>query len=169
MGAAGMGVPNEATQVAFSRTLAHQSKGAYEWNVTHDNDANVASILREKPSMKREGSTDSYRLIVTCRASTGKGEIKVAWADFPATEAQIMSVAVDNAAAFQHKVDGSRAQGNGDNGPGATVLNIPLPIGTLTIGNLFADGNIVFPFSDLSLAARQDLSACFPGTPTAHN
>jgi hypothetical protein len=175
MGAAGMGVPNEETQVAFSRTLAQQSKGAFGWNVTRDTSAGlpqrtlIASILREKPSVKLQGATDSYRLIVSCRPTTGKGEIKVTWADFPAAEGQMMSVSVDSAAAFQHKVDGSRAQGNGDNGPGATVLNIPLPMHTLTISNLFADGNIEFPFAELSPAARRDFSACFPETQTAHD
>lgn len=74
-----------------------------------------------------------------------------------------MSVAVDSAAAFQHKVEGGRVQGNGNNGPGATVLNTPLPMQSLTISNLFADGNVVFPFGELSPAARRDLSKCFPG------
>src|SRR5580704_5832815 len=34
MGAAGQGVPDEETESMFSRALALQSKGAYEWNVT---------------------------------------------------------------------------------------------------------------------------------------
>lgn len=174
MGAAGIGVPDEETQVTFSRALAQQSKGASEWNVTWDNGGSaqdrtlIASILREKPSVKRQGATDSYRLIVSCRAGAGEGEIKVAWADFPAGEGQMMSVAVDSAAAFQHKVEGGRAQGNGNNGPGATVLNIRLPMQSLTISNLFADGNLVFPFGELSPAARQGLSVCFPTNETAH-
>lgn len=81
MGAAGIGVPDEETQVAFSRALAQQSNGAYQWNVTWDNSARdrtlIASILREKPSVKREGATDSYRLIVSCRAGAGRARSKL--------------------------------------------------------------------------------------------
>jgi len=113
--------------------------------------------------VKRESSTDSYRLTVSCRVGTGQGEIKIAWADFPAGEGQMMSVTVDDGPAFQHKVDGGRAQGNGNSGPGATVLRTSLPLQTLTISNLFSDGNVVFPFRELSPAARKDLSVCFSG------
>lgn len=147
----------------------------YEWNVTWENGAGaenrtlIASIVKEKPSVKREGATDSHRLIVSCRAGTGQGEIKVAWADFAPAEGQMMSVAVDGAAAFQHKIEGGRAQGNGSNGPGATVLKIPLPMQCLTINSWFSDGNIVFPFSKLSPTTRRDLSVCFPRNETAHS
>lgn len=168
MGAAGQGVPDEESQVMFSRALALQSQGAYEWNITSENTRAsaedttlIASILREKPSVKYPGVTDSYRLIVRCRPSTREGEVKVAWANAPAGEGQMMSVAVDSAEAFQHKVDGGRAQGNGSGGPGATSLQIPLPAQSLTVSNLFGDGNVVFPFGGLSQAARQDLAACF--------
>jgi hypothetical protein len=169
MGAAGQGVPDEESQVMFSRALARQSDGAYDWNVGWENTGGstekrtlVASILREKPSVKYPGVTDSYRLIVRCRASTREGEIKVAWANAPAAEGQMMSVAVDSAEALQHKVDGGRAQGNGNGGPGATVLTIPLPTRNLTVSNLFGDGNLVFPFSALGSATRRDLAVCFP-------
>ena len=72
-----------------------------------------------------------------------------------------MSVAADGAAAFEHKVDGGRAQGNGNNGPGATILNMPLPAQTLTVSNLFGDGTLVFPISALDKGTRLDLDACF--------
>jgi hypothetical protein len=169
MGAAGQGVPDEETQVMFSRTLALQSKGAYEWNIRWENTGTstqdrilITSILREKPSVKYEGVTDSYRLIISCRAGTREGEIKVTWANAPAGEGQMMSVAVDSAAAFQHKVEGGRAQGNRDNGPGSTKLKVPLPTQSLTVSNLFGDGNLVFPFSALSQATQRDLAVCFP-------
>ena len=165
MGAAGQGVPDEETQVMFSRALASQSKGAYEWNVTWEDTPTrtlIASILRETPSVQHEGATDSYRLIVRCRPDTRDGEIKIAWANPPAKEGQMMSVTIDSTPAFQHKVEGGRAQGNGNNGPGAMVLKIALPAQSLTISNLFADGNLTFPFSELSPAARRDLGVCFP-------
>jgi hypothetical protein len=169
MGAAGQGVPDEESQLMFSRALALQSEGAYEWNIRREKTGAsaeertlIASILRETPSAKYPGVTDSYRLIVRCRMGTREGEIKVAWANAPAVEGQMMSVAVDSAEAFQHKVEGGRAQGNGNNGPGATVLRIPLPTQSLTVSNLFGDGNVVFPFNALSQATRRDLAVCFP-------
>ena len=161
MGAAGIGVPDEPTQVALSRALSHQSAGADHWNETSRDGLTVASILRESPSAKQPGTTNSYRLTVSCQAETGKGEIKLSWADPPAAEGQIISVAVDNSAPILHKIVGSRAQGNGDNGPGATIIAIPLAVRSLTISNLFSDGNIVFPFDELGSAARQDLASCF--------
>jgi hypothetical protein len=112
--------------------------------------------------------TDSYRLIVSCRLGTREGEIKVAWANAAPAEGQMMSVAVDSADAIQHKVEGGRAQGNGNNGPGATALKVPLPTQSLTVSNLFGDGNLVFPFSALSQAARRDLAACFPTNEAAN-
>ncbi len=168
MGAAGQGVPEEQTQVAFSRALALQSEGADHWNVRWENTASaqsrtlVASILREKPSVKLDGTTHSYRLVVSCQAENKDGEIKIAWANPPAVEGQMMSLAIDSAPAVQHKVDGGRAQGNGNNGPGATVLKIPLPMRNLEISNLFGEGRVIFPFSELSSASRRDLSVCFP-------
>jgi hypothetical protein len=123
--------------------------------------------LREKPSVIQEGATDSYRLIVRCRPDTREGEIKIAWANPPAREGQMMAVTIDRTQAFQHKVEGGRAQGNGNNGPGATVLKVPLPLQSLTISNLFAEDNVVFPFGELSPAARRDISTCFPEQATA--
>jgi hypothetical protein len=76
-------------------------------------------------------------------------------------------VAVDNAPAFQHKVEGGRAQGNGSNGPGATILEMPLPTQSLTVSNLFGDGVLVFPFSALSQATQRDLAVCFPASEAA--
>jgi hypothetical protein len=175
MGAGDQGVPDEETQVMFSRALALQSKGAYDWNVRWEKTGTspedrtlIISILREKPSVKYEGVTDSYRLIVSCRLGTREGEIKVAWANAAPAEGQMMSVAVDRADAFQHKVEGGRAQGNGNNGPGATVLKVPLPTQSLTVSNLFGDGNFVFLFSALSQATRRDLAACFPTNEAAN-
>ncbi len=175
MGAAGQGVPDEETQVMFSRALAVQSKGAYDWNLKWENTGAsaqdrtlITSIVREKPSVKYEGVTDSYRLMVSCRLGTREGEIKVAWANAAPSEGQMMSVAVDSADAIQHKVEGGRAQGNGKGGPGATVLKVPLPTQSLTVGNLFGGGTVVFPFSALSRATRRDLAACFPTNEAAN-
>ncbi len=172
MGAGGIGVPDEPTQLAFSKALAQQAKGAYGWNVIRNGNVDgksrelIASILREKPAVapEPEGTTDSYRLIVTCRPADRVGEIKVAWANAAPKEGQIMSVAVDSAPAVQYRVEGGRAQGNGNGGPGATVLKVPLPRHALTISSLFSEGNVVFPFDELSAESKRDFRACFPSS-----
>ncbi len=169
MGAGGIGVPDEPTHLAFSKALAQHAKGAYEWNVVRagrvdsKNPELIASILREKPAAppEPEGTTDSYQLIVTCRPADRVGDIKVAWANAAPREGQLMSVAVDSAPAVQYRIEGGRAQGNGNGGPGATVLKVPLPERTLTISSLFSEGKIVFPFDELSAEARRELLACF--------
>jgi hypothetical protein len=111
-----------------------------------------------------------YRLILTCRTATHEGEIKLAWANGVPEEGRQITVAVDGNAPFSHKVEGGKKQGNGANGPGATILypnpttKVPLPTKSLTISNLFPDETVVFPFSMLDPAVRQDLSSCFaPG------
>jgi hypothetical protein len=105
-----------------------QGKGA-----TAEERTLIASILREKPSLKYPGVTDYYWLIVLRGMGTREGESKVAWANARDGEGQMMSVAADSAEAFQHKVEGGHAQGNGNNGPGATTLRIHLRTQTLTI------------------------------------
>jgi hypothetical protein len=60
MGAAGQGVPEEESQVMFSRSLALQSEGADEWNIRWEN----------------TGASDSYRLIVRCPWAHGKAKSK---------------------------------------------------------------------------------------------
>jgi hypothetical protein len=165
MGAAGLGVPDEEEQVAFSRRLAEQSRGAYGWNISRNNvgpePTLIATIVKEKSSVQMEGTTDSYRLIINCRRDTGDGEIQLAWASAAPKEGQIMLIAIDGAAPVQHEIQGGKVQGNGIGGPGATVLKIPLPKQNLTISSLFSDGNVEFPFDELSPPTRREFSACF--------
>ena len=169
MGAAGNGVPGEAIQVAFVKSLSAEAAGADQWasRSAEKSQTLTASIVRETPSTKRAGETDMYRLILTCQTATGEGEIKLAWANGVPEEGRQIAVAVDGKAPFRYKVEGGEKQGNGKNGPGATVLNpnpianVPLPTQSLTISNLFPDETVVFPFDRLSPAVRQDLAMCF--------
>jgi hypothetical protein len=168
MGAAGNGVPDETTQVAFVKALSAEAAGAHEWDSRWAEKPRTltAAIVREIPSTKRAGETDMYRLILTCRIDTREGEIKLAWANGVPEEGRQITVAVDGKAPFTHTVEGGKKQGNGANGPGATVLypnptNMPFPTQSLSIGNLFADETVVFPFENLSQTVRRDLSICF--------
>jgi hypothetical protein len=173
MGAAGKGVPDQTTQVDFVKALSAEARGAEDWYSSWTEKpvtpfrTLTASILREVPSTKYAGYTDMYRLILTCRAATHEGEIKLAWANGVPEEGRPITVAVDGKAPFTHKVEGGRKQGNGAYGPGATILypnsetTMLFPTQTLTIRNLFPDETVVFPFENLSPAVRRDLSACF--------
>jgi hypothetical protein len=173
MGAGGIGVPDETTQAALVKALSVEAAGAEEWDsrLTEKPPAEsvelIASIVRQLPSTKFAGKTDMYRLIVTCRVATHEGEIKLAWANGVPEEGREMTVAVDGKAPFTHRIEGGKKQGNGTNGPGATVLypnpqtNMPLPARSLTIKNVFPDETVVFPFENLSQTVRRDLSACF--------
>jgi hypothetical protein len=168
MGAAGLGVPDEPTQLAFVQALTAEAAGAEQWDsrVTEKPEL-TATILRQLPSTKFAGKIDMYRLILTCRAATHEGEIKLAWANGVPEEGREMTVAVDGKAPFTHKVEGGKKQGNGANGPGATILypspetTMPFPTKSLTIKNVFPDETVVFPFESLSETVRRDLSACF--------
>ena len=169
MGAAGNGVPDETTQVAFAKALAAEAAGAEEWNSSGAETGRIltAAIVREQASAKRAGDTDMYRLILTCRMATHEGEIKLAWANGVPDEGRQITIAVDGKTPFTHIVEGGKKQGNGTHGPGATVLypntasKLPLPRQSLSVGNVFGEETVVFPFDNLSPTVRRDLSACF--------
>ena len=75
--------------------------------------------------------------------------------------------AVDGKPPVTYTVEGSekRFKGTlGTMGTGATILSSQnLPQETLTINNLFQDGNVTFSFTDLPRTARQALAVCFSG------
>jgi hypothetical protein len=141
--------PDEATQIAFGRALSAEAGGAEEWHSWWSNKPGApsptltADIVRQIASAKFPGKVDMYRLILTCRVDTHEGEIKLAWANGVPEEGQPMTVAVDGNFRFTHRAEGGKKQGNGANGPGATILypdpdmRLPLPLQTLTISNLF--------------------------------
>jgi hypothetical protein len=166
---AGGPLPDEATQLAITRALSAEAAGAEEWHSAWTEDSQThsrmltAAILRQLPSTKfPEGRIDMYRLILSCRVSDHKGEIKLAWANGVPEEGREISVAADGKTPFTHKVDGGKKQGNGVNGPGATVLDLPLPAHSLTIRNVFPEETVVFPFENLDRTVRRDLTACIP-------
>ncbi len=163
MGAAGLKTPDDATQVAFARSLAAQAGNASHWNVVDENHNFTASILREKP--RNDGSTDSYRLTISC-AGSGAGEVKLAWANSASKDGTLMAVRRDDAPASTHTIDGNHIQGDG--GIGATVLKIPLPGHSLTVSNIFGEGDVEFSFDSLSANARNRLATCFQQNAATH-
>jgi len=165
MGAAGLPVPDRATQDALVSALAADAAGYNEWTVSLEAPLLTASIVSEVPSSKVAGDTDLYRLTLTCRADTHQAQMVLAWAPGASPKGQTVSAAFDGKAPFTFQVDGSEKMFKGTlgtMGTGATILSATsLPEQTLSITNLFPDETVVFPFGDLAHTARQELSACF--------
>lgn len=185
MGAAGIPLPDRATQDALLSALLAEAAGAGNWNVNQtQNPATRAAILtasmvREVSSVANEGEPDLYRLELACNAATHQGEMQLTWSPGVPSPGQVMSAAVDGTAPFTYKIEGSEKMANGadgTSGPGALILYptrensrapkfaMPLPAQTLTISNVFPHETVVFPFGGLTMAARQALSTCFTGT-----
>lgn len=169
MGASGS-MPDEPTQIAFGRALSAKAAGADEWHSAWSDKPErtlTADIVRQLPSTKFAGKIDMYRLILSCKVDTHEGEIRLAWANGVPPEGQPITVAVDGKLQFTHRAEGGKRQGNGANGPGATVLypdpemNLPLPAQSLTISDLYPGETVEFPVGDLNPEVRRDLSRCF--------
>lgn len=170
---AGGPLPDETTQLALARALSLEAEDAGRWHSRRESDSSGQSTvltltrLQQVSSTKLGGGvTDMYRLILTCRVAVREGEIKLAWANGVPTEGQEVGVGVDGGTLFLHKVEGGKKQGNGANGPGATILypgdtKIVLPLRSLTVSNVFPHETVAFSFEDLSQADREGLSACF--------
>lgn len=179
MGAGGIGVPDEPTQLAFVRSLSAQASGAGDWDARTREDAPAnprtltANIVRALPSTKFAPATDMYRLMLTCKESTREGEIRLLWANGVPEEGQEIAVEADGRT-FTHKVTGGKQQGNGKYGPGATILypaadmRMTLPARSLTVSGLFPNETVEFPLDQLSQTTREELSACFGGSSRAH-
>ncbi len=164
MGAAGLPVPDRATQDALVSALSADAAGYSEWTVSLLSPILTASIVREVPSPKSAGNTDIYRLTLTCHADTHEAQMVLAWAPGASPKGQTVSAAIDGKPPITFQVDGSEKmfQGTvGTMGTGATILSVAsLPGHSLTITNLFPDETVVFPFGDLAQTARQELSKC---------
>ena len=184
IGAAGLKLPDDATIQAWISATSAQAAGANRWNVNRMEDpatkASIvsASIVQELPSPV-PGIPDSYRLTVTCRADTREAGMEFAWSPAEPKPGQVFSAFVDGQALSTYKVEGTEKMGNGmdgSSGPGsimlyathqtvpAAKLAMPLPAQTLTIRDALPNETVVFPFSELTQADRQALSACFRGT-----
>ena len=172
MGAAGLPIPDKATQEAWVAATAAEAIGAHEWIVERSQlpasqaPAVIASIVQEVPSSDpRAAVPDYYRLTLTCRTESRQGEVQLAWSPATPPNGQVLSAAADGKPLLTYKVEGTEKMGNGTNGtsgPGSAVLGVKeLPAQTLTIDHLFPGETVAFPFDKLTPAARQALSACF--------
>lgn len=165
MGAAGLPVPDRATQDALVNALSADAAGYGQWTVSLQRPILTASIVRETPSPKNAGDTDLYRLALSCQTDTLEAQMVLTWAPAASPKGQIVSVAIDGQAPFTFQADDGEKMFKGTlgtMGTGATILSVTsLPGQSLTIANLFPDETVVFPFGELGKSARQELSACF--------
>jgi hypothetical protein len=144
--------------------LSSEASGASAWTLARQAQKFMASMVQEVPSPVNAGDTDMYRLTIVCDANTHEAEIKLAWAPGGPPSGQVMSASVDGKKPLPYKIEGGQKMGNeaGTSGPGAVILAAAhLPQKTLTVNNVLPNETVVFPFSKLAPAARQELSACF--------
>ena len=166
MGAAGNGVPEKAAQEAWLESTREQAAGADKWFVTRDG-AISASIVREVPP-RSPGANGfpAYRLLVSCNALTGAGEMQLSWSPQPQT-GRTMTVTSDNGAPVEYKIDGKESMGNGatvQSGHASVILSggkLGFAKQSLTIRDLFDGEEVIFPFAELDVKARAELGKCF--------
>jgi len=163
--AAGVAFPDKATIRAWLSALSAEAMGATGWTVNSQTEGAAAaptltaSIVREVPSGTYAASADLYRLALTCRADTRKGEMQLAWAPGAPSAGREISIAADGMTPLTYKVGRQ-----GEPGPGDVALDrTTLPEQTLAVSNVMANQTVVFPFGDLPHPVRQALSPCFNG------
>lgn len=147
MGAATIPMPDKPTVDAFASALAAESKGAEQWSVATENSLTTASVLREIPSGSKPGGRSLYRLVMTCDAAAGKGEMQLAWSPLPvkATLSGMLGTKP-----FRYEVDGADFHG------------FPMLVSDrMVVSGLFPDEVVQFSFDDLARSARRLLAPCF--------
>lgn len=164
IGAAGVPAPDGATTGALLEALSSEAAGAHKWTFRRTAGVDSASILRDLPSTRNAGAPSLYRLVITCKAATGEGEMQLSWS--PAPKAGMLTAVWDERESRTYQVEGVETMGNGSGGvtgPAAfTLRDRPkMPVETLAISNLFPGETVVFPFRALPEEARRGLSRCF--------
>lgn len=146
MGAAGIGHPDKATSDAWVETTTKQAERAEEWTVLR-NEVLSASIVRGA------GSTEVYRLILSCDTRSHEGEARLNWSPAPQKNRTFFVSADGKPGIPQRLADGEAVA--------ATTLNVPLAEKTLSVSGVFPEQVVVFPLGDLDQGTRRELSACF--------
>lgn len=170
MGAAGKGVPDNATQQAWIDSTRVQAVGATEWFVSRDDGIVSASIVRDV-APRRPGSSDRpiYRLQMTCNPSTRVREMLLTWSPVAQT-GRALTASVDGNAPIEYRIEGFESMGNtgaGQSGHASVVLasgtgaKLGLASRSLTIRELFPGESVAFPVSDLDRRTVSELRMCF--------
>jgi hypothetical protein len=167
MGAAGSGVPDEASQEVWLATTKEQAAGAKEWFVSRGDGVVSASTIREVSIGPDVTARQVYRVKVSCNASSGVGEMQLTWSPRPQT-GRTMTATADGNAPVEYRIEGKESMGNGgtvQSGHASVLLSdgakLGFPNHSLTVRELFPGETVKFPFSDLDQKTRTELSTCF--------
>ena len=167
MGAAGMGVPDQAAQKAWLDSTVAQAVGATEWHVSRESGRVSAGIVKEV-APRRTGSKvlPLYRLQFACDAS-GKGEVQLTWSP-EAQTSRTITVVIDGKQTLEYKIEGNESMGNGQSGAygHASVMlsegqKLRLPSRSLIVRELFAGETVEFAFDGLESDTGRELQRCF--------
>jgi malate synthase len=162
MGAAGLGVPDKATQEAWVAATTAQAERSQYWSVTHTPDL-TASIVRDVAPRKPGMDNPVYRLTLACNTATHEGDAQLSWSPAPQNN-RTFSVSADGNSGTPYKLEGQEKMGNGASGTSGlayTKLNGPLPQKTLTVTDIFPGETVVFPLDNLDQTVRRQLAGCF--------
>jgi hypothetical protein len=123
----------------------------------------TVSVLREVA--RKEDVAESYRLVLTCEATSREGHIQLAWSPMPTVGT--FSVTADGAIFGPYTVEGKETMGNGIGASsGLASFLFPdqlLPSRSLIVRYLFPNEMVEFSFTSLPPAARRSLAPCFAG------
>jgi mono/diheme cytochrome c family protein len=166
MGAAGLGVPDKATQEAWVLATVRQALGAQNWAVSRSETSQgstvTASVVRIVGPRNGEANPPIYRLTLSCEPATRHGTIQLTWSPEPQTERTFL-VSDDGQTGVPHTLSGKEKMGNGTSGTSgraSAVLHVGLPTQSLTIADLFPAETVTFPIDALDSRTRLELAAC---------
>lgn len=170
MGAAGIGLPDEATRQAWLQATREQAAGAQYWHVSRDGSTVSVGIVRDVPP-RTPGSTDRpvYRLAAVCDPAQTSGQMHLTWSPEPQT-GRTMRVSVDGESPLDYRIEGTESMGNGSavqTGRASVVLRdhndrrLRLAERSLTVRDVFPGETVEFPFGDLDTRVRAELRQCF--------
>ncbi|MEX0618671.1 MAG: hypothetical protein WDZ76_12250 [Pseudohongiellaceae bacterium] len=175
MGVAGLPLPTDSEINGFIMAMADRTRGAEQWHVARNGDVVSADISRVTPLPVREGRRDlTYRLALTCDASSGEGEIMLSWSPMPAHGT--LEAVVDGDSPIEFVLDQWESMANGDPGrspPSSVMLagsgmsdthtSLVMPQSTLEISGPLPTDTVAFSFRELAQSDQRLLSVCFAG------
>lgn len=177
MGIAGLPLPTEGEINGFIMAMAQRTSDPERWHIVEDGEEVRADIVRvtSYPVREDQGERDvTYRLVLTCDAVSGDGEILLTWSPVPANGD--MEVIVDSDPMVEFVIDEQEPMANGDSGtsaPSSVVLagmgknddhpDLSVPRKRLRIKGPLPTDEVEFSFDDLWDSDPRLLNACFSG------
>lgn len=175
MDIAGLPLPTDGEINGFIMAMAQRTNDAERWHIIEDGEKISADIVRVTsfPVREDQGERDlTYRLVLTCDAASGDGEMLLTWSPVPANGN--LEVIVDSNPPLEFVIDEQEAMANGDSGtsaPSSVVLaglrqndghpGLSMPRSRLQIKGPLPTEQVEFSFDDLWESEPGLLNACF--------